>query len=297
VDIAWRLWAEINQDRVLLIAAGATFYLLLALFPAMTAFISTYGMFADPVEVATQLTSLSDILPGNVLAIMTDRLQSLASQEPGALSVGFVGGLLFAYWSANNGVKTLFEALNVAYEETEKRSFIRLNLIAFAFTIGAMMTAVVLIAAVGLVPLIIQALRLGFLAEALLAVLRWLLLLVLVSVGISLLYRYGPSRRHAKLRWISWGSGFATIVWLIASIGFSWYLQNFSNYEAVYGSLGAVIGFMMWTWISVIILIVGAEINAEVEHQTARDSTVGPDKPMGRRGAVMADTIGRASGS
>lgn len=294
-DIAWRLWDEINKDRVMLIAAGATFYLLLALFPALTAFVSTYGLFSDPVQVTQQLSTLDAVLPGGALTIIRDQLQSLTSQEPGALSIGFIGGLLFAYWSANNGVKTLFEALNVAYEETEKRSFIRLNLIAFCFTIGAMLTAVILIAAVGLVPLILNALRLGFLAEALLAILRWLVMLALVGFGISLLYRFGPSRTRAKWRWISWGSGFATIVWLIASIGFSWYLQNFGNYEAVYGSLGAVIGFMMWTWISVIILIVGAEINAEMEHQTARDSTIGPEKPMGERGAVVADTLGRTA--
>jgi membrane protein len=291
-DIAWRLWRELNEDRVLLIAAGATFYLLLALFPALTAFVSTYGFFADPVVVAEHVATLGALLPAGGLEIIQERLESLATQESGALSIGFVGGFLFAYWSANNGVKTLFEALNVAYEETEKRSFLRLNLIALAFTLGAMVTAVVLISAVALLPIVINLLYLGAFTEALLGALRWVIMLIVIAVGISILYRFGPSRARAKWRWINWGSGFATIVWVVTSIGFSYYLQNFANYEATYGSLGAVIGFMMWTWISVIILIVGAQINAEMEHQTARDSTTGSAEPMGSRGAVVADTLG-----
>jgi membrane protein len=294
-DIFWRVYADIMEDRILLVAAGATFYLLLALFPALTAFVSLYGFFADPASVAQHVNTLGMMLPSGGVEIVQEQLENLATQDSGALSFGFVLGFLFAFWSANNGVKTLFEALNIAYDESEKRSFIRLNLTAFAFTMGAMVTAIMLIAAVGLVPLILSFLNIGQFAEALLATLRWLVLLLLIAVGISLLYRYGPSRAPAKWRWISWGSAFATLVWLAASAGFSYYLQNFGNYEAVYGSLGAAIGFMMWTWISVTILIVGAELNAEMEHQTARDSTTGKPQPIGKRGAVMADTVGQSA--
>lgn len=294
-DVAWRVWREINEDRILLIAAGTSFYLLLALFPALTAFVSTYAFFADPLAVADHLSTIAALVPADALGIIEQQLRSLTAQDPQALSIGFVVGFLFAYWSANNGVKTLFEALNVAYEETEKRSFLRLNLAAFCFTIGAMVAAVLLIGAVGLIPIILKLLSLGFFAETLLAVARWIVLLIFIALGISLLYRFGPSRVHAKWRWITWGSAFATVVWVAASIGFSFYLQNFANYEATYGSLGAVIGFMMWTWISVIILILGGEINAELERQTARDSTVGNARPMGERGAVVADTLGKTA--
>lgn len=294
-DIAWRVWHEINEDRVMLVAAGATFYLLLALFPALTAFVSTYGFFADPATVSHQISTIGSLMPADALAIIEERLDSLVNQEPSALSIGLVFGFLFAYWSANNGVKTLFEALNIAYEETEKRSFIRLNLIALVFTLGAMATAVLIIAAVGIVPIVLEFLSVGAMTEAALGTLRWIILVLVIALGIGVLYRYGPSRERAQWRWVTWGSAFATTVWIGMSIGFSYYLQNFANYEAVYGSLGAVIGFMMWTWISVIILIVGAQINAEMEHQTAQDTTTGSPQPMGERGAVVADTIGRTA--
>lgn len=296
-DIAWRVWGKMQSDRVLLVAAGATFYLLLALFPAMTAFVSTYGLFADPAVVARHVAGLARLLPDGGLAIIQDRLENLVSQDRGALGFGFTFGILFAYWSANNGMKTLFEALNIAYGETEARSFIWLNLTALLFTICAMITIVLLIAALGVVPIVLGYLHLGGIAETLISMLRWAVLVGAVAIGIALLYRFGPSRSRAKWRWITIGSAFATIVWLGASVGFSIYIRNFANYEAVYGSLGAVIGFMMWTWISVTILIVGAEINAAMEHQTASDSTVGEARPMGERGAFVADTLGKSASS
>jgi membrane protein len=223
-------------------------------------------------------------------------LESLASQDQQALGIGFVIGLAIALWSANNGVKALFDAMNIAHEETEKRSFIKLNLMSIAFTMGALLIAIGLILTVGVVPAVLAFLRLDGWAETLIAIGRWPVLLVAILTGISLIYRFGPSRRPPKWRWLSWGAVMATVVWVAASWGFSYYLQNFANYNATYGSLGAVIGLMMWTWISVIILIVGAEINAEMEHQTARDSTVGDrSRPMGERGAVVADTLGKTA--
>lgn len=294
-DIAMRVWRDINEDRVLLIAGGVTFYLLLALFPAITAFISTYGFFADPATVGRHVAALADILPEGGLAIIEERLESLAGQDSSALSFGFIFGFLFSYWSANNGVKSIFEGLNIAYDEKEKRSFLWLNVIAFCFTIGLALAGLFFVVAVGVLPLVIGFLHLGLFTEWVIELARWLLLLLVVLGGFSLLYRYGPSRKPARWRWISWGSLFATFVWLIASISFSYYLQNFGDYEAVYGSLGAAIGFMMWTWISVIILVVGAEINAEIEHQTAHDTTIGEARPVGARGAVVADTLGESS--
>ncbi|WP_099868127.1 YihY/virulence factor BrkB family protein [Pararhizobium haloflavum] len=291
-DIGWRIWRNIGDNRIMLVAAGATFYLLLALFPALAAFVSLYGLVADPVSIGDQIAFLGRLLPSGSLDIIESQLDALASQDASALSFGFVAGLVIALWSANNGIKTLFDALNIVYNEREKRSFIRLNLFSAVFTMGGILIGIVLIVSVGVVPAIIAFLRLGDYVDLLIATLRWPVMLVFVLTGISLLYRFGPSRKRAKWRWLVPGALFATIFWIIASAAFSYYLQNFADYNATYGSLGAVIGFMTWTWISVIILLVGAQLNAEIEHQTANDTTVGSAAPIGKRGAFMADEIG-----
>jgi membrane protein len=293
-DIFWRVWANINEHRVMLIAAGVTFYLLLALFPALAAFVSIYGFVADPVTVADHISFLGGFLPAASLDIIYTQLEALAEQRPEALSFGFVTGFLIALWSANNGIKSMFEAMNVANQETEKRSFVKLNLISFCFTLGAMFLAIAFIFTVGVVPAILALFRLDQFGPMLIAAMRWPVMLLVIITGISLLYRFGPSREYAKWRWLSWGACFASFVWIVTSFGFSWYLQNFADYNATYGSLGAVIGFMMWTWISAMIVIVGAEINAEMEHQTAVDTTTGARRPIGQRGATMADTVGHA---
>jgi membrane protein len=293
-DILWRVWSEIGEDRIMLVAAGVTFYLLLALFPALAAFVSLYGFVADPKTIADQVAYLGGVLPSGGLDMIRGQLQALANASGKALSFGFVVGFLVALWSANSGIKAIFEAMNVAYEEEEKRSFIWLNLLSLAFTLGAMVVGILMVVMVGVVPAVLAFLHLGGLTEVLVRVLRWPLLLIAVAVVISIIYRYGPSRERAQWRWINWGAAGAAVVWLVASVLFSWYLQNFANYNATYGSLGAVIGFMMWTWISVLILLAGAELNSEIEHQTARDSTTGKPVERGERGAVMADTIGAA---
>jgi membrane protein len=291
-DILWRVYNEFLADRITLIAAGATFYLLLALFPALAAFVSLYGFVADPVTIADHIAFLGSVLPSGGLDLIRAQLQALAKQNNAALSFAFIFGLLFALWSANSGIKTLFEALNVAYDETEKRSFIRLNLISLAFTLGGIAIGILFIVCVGVVPAILAFAGLSGWEEILISLLRWPILIVVSTAAISILYRYGPSRERAKWRWVTWGSVLASIAWIAASILFSWYLANFADYNATYGSLGAVIGFMLWTWLSVVILLTGAELNAELEHQTGKDSTTGAPLPMGERGATMADTLG-----
>jgi membrane protein len=290
-SILSRVWSEIGKDRVTLIAAGATFYLLLALFPALAAFVSLYGFVADPRTIAEHISFLGGFLPSGGLDIIRTQLDALVSQDRESLSLAFVAGLAIALWSANNGVKALFEAMNIAYQEVEQRGFLMLNLLSAVFTVGAIAVGILLLVSVGVVPAALALLRLDAWTEILIAIGRWPLLLVFVWAAITLLYRFGPSREPAKLRWLSWGAALTTIVWLISSVGFSYYLQNFADYNATYGSLGAVIGFMIWVWISVVILIVGAELNAEMEHQTAIDTTTGDPLPLGSRGAVMADTV------
>ncbi|MGW9231311.1 YihY/virulence factor BrkB family protein [Pseudorhizobium sp. NPDC055634] len=294
-DVFWRLYAAINQDRVMLIAAGVTYYLLLALFPAMTALVSIYGFVASPADIVERIGFLSTVMPSDALTIVVNQLKSLASQDSSTLSIGLIGGLGVALWSSNNGMKALFEAMNVAYQEDEKRSFLKLNAISLLFTFGSLILAVVLIVAIGVIPALLSFLRLDGSAQTIIGMTRWPLTVLFVAVAIAILYRFGPSREPPKTRWLTWGTAFSTILCLVASAAVSFYLSHFANYNATYGALGAMIGFMVWIWISVIIVIIGAEINAELEHQTVKDTTTGPPEPLGARGAYMADTVGKAS--
>lgn len=286
------MYRELTGNHLMLIAAGATYYLLLALFPALGAFVSLYGFVADPITIADHVAFLAGMLPSASIDLIQTQLQALARQDTDALSVGFVIGLAVALWSANNGMKALFEAMNIAYGEAEKRSFLFLNAVSLLFTVGAIAIGIMLIVTVGVVPAVLAVLRLEGWTETLTRTLRWPLLFLATSFAITLIYRYGPSRERAKWRWLTWGAIAATSVWMATSIAFSFYLENFADYNATYGALGAVIGFMVWTWISVVVLIVGAGLNAEIEHQTAVDTTTGAAAPMGERGAVMADTLG-----
>ncbi|WP_145102983.1 YihY/virulence factor BrkB family protein [Cereibacter sediminicola] len=294
-DIALRVWRSIDEDRVMLVAAGVTFYLLLALFPTLAAFVSLYGLFADPAVIADQVESLRGVLPAEGIELLTAQLRTLAGGQSSSLTVGFAISFLIAFWSANSGMKALIEAMNIAHDEREKRSFIKLTLLSFALTLGAMVLSILMITAVAVVPAVLAIFDLGPGAAVLVWLVRWPLLLLVVAGAMAALYRWAPSRKAPEWRWVTWGSGIATVVWLVASIAFTIYLENFANYSATYGSLGALVGLLLWVWIAVMILIIGAEINSEMEHQTARDTTVGPNRPMGQRGAVMADTLGERS--
>jgi membrane protein len=293
-DIFWRVYAQMNDDRILAVAGGVVFYALLALFPALTAFASLYGLLADVSTIDQHLSLAAGILPSGAVNIFHEQLTRLTTNRASALSLGFVVGLLFALWSANSGAKAVLDALNVAYGESEKRSFVRLTLISLLFTLGAFVALTMALGVVVVTPIVLNFIGLGALVDALVRILRWPALLAFVVLGLAVLYRYGPSRREARWAWLSVGSLAAAVGWLVASVLFSWYIANFSNYNATYGSLGAAIGMMMWMWISMIVILLGAELNAEIEHQTVKDSTVGPDKPLGRRGAVRADTVGAA---
>jgi membrane protein len=216
----------------------------------------------------------------------------IASQRNGALSIGVVVGIVVSLWSAMGGIKAMIDALNVIYEQQESRNLFKLNLVALVFTLGGFAVFLVAVGAVIAVPLALSWLGLGSEAGDLIRIARWPGLLIVLLAGLAVLYRYGPNRRAARWQWVSVGSVFASVVWIAASFLFSWYLAKFNTYNATYGSLGAVLAMMMWLWISSMVVLLGAELNAEIEHQTAQDSTVGDDKPLGQRGAVMADTVG-----
>jgi membrane protein len=287
--VAKRAAAGFNEDRVMTEAAGVTFYVLLALFPALASFISIYGLFADPSKLTDQLQNLGDIVPGGGLDLIRAQVMSLTSSSNQALGFGALVGLATSLWSANAGMKSLFGALNVVYHEKEKRSYLKFTLEAFAFTLGAIAFIILALFAVVAIPVMLNFVGLSSIADTLLRVARWPVMLIVVSMVFSLIYRFGPSRNRAKWQWVSWGGAFAAVFWVIASLAFSFYVANFGNYNKTYGTLGAAIGFMTWIWISTMVVLMGAELNAELERQTGRDSTVGAEKPPGIRGAYMAD--------
>ena len=292
-DIFWRTYQQIGEDRLLAVAAGVVFYGLLAVFPAVTALVSLYGLFASPAAISDQLALLSGILPDSAVEILREQIGRLIANSA-KLGLGFIFGLAVALWSANSGMKAIMDALNVVYEEKEKRGFIKLNLISLAFTLAGIGVLLLALGTVVVLPIALSYLGPHSATDLLLRLARWPLLIVIVIFGLAVLYRYGPSRREPRWQWISVGSAFAAIAWLVSSALLSWYLASFAHYDATYGSLGAGIGMMMWMWISSIVILFGAQLNSEIEHQTIRDSTVPGDKPLGGRGAVMADTVGKA---
>jgi membrane protein len=254
--------------------------------------VSAYGLFFNTSTITGNLLLLNDVVPDNVLSIAHEQASRIAANSGRALSIGFVVGIVASLWSAMGGVKAIIDALNVIYEQKEGRNVLKLNVVALVFTLAGFAAFLLAIAAIVVLPLILSPIGLGSMTETLTRIARWPVLLVVLLIGLAVLYRYGPDRRAARWQWVSVGSVFAAVTWIAASFLFSWYLASFANYNATYGSLGAVVGLMIWLWISTILVLLGAELNAEIEHQTARDSTVGDEKPLGARGAVMADTVG-----
>jgi membrane protein len=293
-DIAFRTYQETLDDRLLALAAGVAFYSFVALFPAIAAGVSFYALFADAGIIGKHLLLAVGIVPADLLDLLRDEITRIAAKNDGRLTFGFLAGLGIALWSANAGMMAIFDALNIIYDEQEKRGLVRLYLTSLFSTVCAIGAVLFAIGAVVALPLFLGAFGVSSVDEPLIGYLRWPVMFGLIIVGVAMLYRHGPSRRLAKWRWISLGSVFAASAWLAVSSLLSWYLGNFANYNATYGALGAVVGLMIWMWLSTIVVLVGAELNSEVEHQTARDSTVGPEKPLGVRGAVMGDTVGAA---
>ena len=293
-DILWRTYQQIGDDRLLATAAGVVFFGLLAVFPAITALVSSYGLFADASTIGANLQTMAVMLPQGSFQIVQDQIGRVLSKGDTTLGATFLFGLGLAIWSANAGVKAVIEALNVVYGEREKRGFFRLNLMSLALTTAGIIALMLMVSAVVALPLALDHLDLTAQSKTVVGWLRWPMLFLGLLLALAVLYRFGPSRRAARWEWLSVGTLAAASLWIAGSSLLSWYLSNFGNYDATYGSLGAAIGLMMWMWMSAIIVLCGAELNSEIEHQTARDTTVGRPKPLGARGAVMADTLGPA---
>jgi membrane protein len=291
-DILLRVYHNISDHRVVALAAGMTFYCLLAIFPALAALVAIYGLFSDPATITAHFDQLSGFLPAGAIDVARDQLTRVASKGSQTLGLTFVIGLGVSLWSANAAMKSLFDTLNIVYGEKEKRGLIKLNAVSLTFTAAGVAFVLIAIGAVIVLPIALKYLGLSDFADQLLRIIRWPALFAALTLALALIYRFGPSREAPRWRWISWGSALAAVLWLAASALFSWYAASFGKFNETYGSLGAVIGFMTWLWISAIVILLGAELEAEMEHQTARDTTTGHSKPMGARGARMADTIG-----
>ena len=291
-DILLRVFWALPQDRVITTAGGVAFFALMAVFPGLATIVSLYGLISDPNVIGKHLNLLAGILPSGVLDLFSDQLVRIAKQSTGTLSTASSLSLLIAFWSSNSGVSALFDALNVIYKEREKRSIVRFYATTFLFTMSGIVFALAAISMVVVLPIVLD--RLGFASatDMALRIARWPALLIIVGLGLSATYRYGPSRREAKWRWVTWGGSLAAFLWVCTSAGFSWYVASFDSYNRTYGSLGAIIGFMTWIWLSVVIVLLGAELNSEMERQTAQDSTEGHPKPLGARRAFVADTVG-----
>jgi membrane protein len=292
-DILWRLYRSMAEDRVMLTAAGVTYYLMLALVPTLTAFVSIYGLFNKRATVLDQVDVLVGIVPSGGLDIIRDQLTRITTESDGTLSVTLFVSLAIALWSASAGVKAMFAGMNIAYHEEEKRSFIQYNLLALVFTLGGALAGVLVVGVLLVMPAVLALLPGSKGLEWTIRLAGYFAMMFVVVAGIGALYRWGPSREDARWRWITPGTLLAVVATGITSVLFSWYVGNFTDYNATYGSLGALIGLLTWLWLTVTIIIFGAELNSEVEHQTARDSTTGTELPLGARGAHMADTVGR----
>src|SRR5437868_3981424 len=293
-DVMRRVAKGISRQRIVLVAAGVTFYALLAIFPALAALVALYGLVADPAAVIEHIEKLSGLLPGGAVDVIRDQIARIAAKPRTTLGLAFAVGLVVSLWSANGGVKALFDALNVVYVEKEKRGFVRVTAVSLAFVVGGILFVLLAVGAVVAVPIALRHLGIPALGKSLISIGRWPILFVIVALVIALVYRFGPDRTNPRWRWISWGSASAAIAWLAMSALFSWYAANFGNYNETYGSLGAVIGCMTWIWLSAIVILTGAEIDSVLERNTTRRS---PDSHLHAGSTARNAAAGISSGA
>lgn len=293
-DIAMRVYGELSRDHVSVVAAGVAFFGLLALFPAIGAVMSVAALVTDPATIETQLAEFVAVLPENAASIIQAQAEAVASSGQTGLGLAALLGVVLSLYGASKGMKTLIEGMNIAYDEEEQRGFFKKLAVSLGLTLFVVFGLLLAIAVIVVLPAFLGSLGLP---DALVTAVewgRWALLAVLTVAGLSILYRIGPSREDPEWRWVTWGAVIATVLWIAGSLGFSLYVRNFGSYNETYGTLGGVIILLTWLWLSAYIVLLGAEINSEMEHQTRRDSTTGRDLPMGQRGAVKADKVGES---
>lgn len=293
LDVLSRTKQQVSEDNLSVVAAGVAFYAFVAVVPAIAVLVALYGLIADPATVADQIASLAKFLPGEVVPLLRDQMTRIAGDETKA-GISAVIGVLIALYSSANATKALISGLNIAYEEEEKRGFFKLNAVALTLTLGAILGVVVAVALVAVLPVALKFLNISGGVETAVNIIRWPLVAGAFGIALAVVYRFGPSRDDAKWRWISPGAIVAGVLWLVGSGLFSLYVAKAGTYDQVYGPLGAVVVFLMWLYLSAFVILIGAELNSELERQTAKDTTKGPTRPMGDRGAQAADTVGPA---
>lgn len=292
-DILKRTTKDLSQDHCTIVAAGVAFYILIGIVPGIAALISIYGLVANPAQVQQQFASMKNMIPGGAYELLSQQMQTIAS-SPKTAGWGAAIGIIVALWSGSSATKALIEGLNISYHEQEKRGFVKLNATAVVLTLAGVVGAAIMIGLITVLPAVVRAVAGSGVAETWAKVGRWPLLLIFFMSVLTLLYRYAPSREKAQWKWVSWGAVGATLLWIAASALFSLYVSHFSSYNKTYGALGTVVILLMWFYISAYCVLLGAELNSEMERQTARDTTSGRPEPMGRRGAFSADKLGEA---
>jgi membrane protein len=290
-SILRRVYTSTSDKNLSVLAAGVAFYGMLSMFPALAVLVAIYGLFADPATVQHEINTIGGLIPGEAQKLIAEYLKSLASSSSSRLGISLLISLLIALWSARAGTVTVIEALNITYEESEKRSTLKFEAVALAMTVADILFAIVALLLVAAIPAVVKFLSPSIGWRIVGFILPWPILIVAMVFALAVTYRFAPSREAAKWRWVSWGSVFATVLWIAASIGFSFYVTSFGSYDKTFGSLGAVVVLLTWFYISAYVILLGACLDAEMERQTARDTTTGPEKPMGSRGAKMADTV------
>lgn len=291
LDILSRTKQQFGEDNLSIVSAGVGFFGFVAVVPALAATIAIYGLVADPAQVTDQIKSLGSVMPGEAMPLLEEQMKRITSNNQAA-GFGAIIGILIAVYSSAKATKALMSGLNIAYDETEKRGFFKLNLMAVLLTLGGVIGAALAIGLVAVLPAVLGMLNVPGNIGMLLSLARWPLLVGGFLVAMAALYRYGPSRNEAQWRWVTPGALLAAILWVLGSVAFSLYVSKFASYDKTYGPLGAVVVFLMWLYISALTVLTGAELNAEMERQTKRDTTDGAEEPMGERRAVAADTVG-----
>ena len=290
-QIVKRAWAEHKADNMPIIGGGVAFFGFLAIFPGLIALISIYGLVASPETVTQQIEDISTQLPDEAAQLIGEQLTSIAANSGRALTVGLVVSILAALWTASGGVGNLVTAVNIAYDEVETRNFLKLRTLSLGLTLGAVAFVIVAFGLLAVVPVVLDALPLGIVGTILAHVVRWTLLLAMFAGSLAVVYRAAPDRDAPRFRWVSLGAVVATVLWALVSVGFSLYVDNFGSYDKTYGTIAGVIVLMLWLYLTCYLVLLGAEINSEAEHQTAQDTTKGEPEPMGSRDATMADSL------
>ena len=290
-EIFKRIGKNFSRHHLIILSAGIAFFFFLSLFPAIGAGVSIYGLIMNPTDVKEQIEEIPSAVPTKAKEILSNQLQAISDKSGGRLGWGVVLSIILSLWSANLGTKILFKGLNIIYNEKDERNFFRENGLTLLFTLGGIVVAIIAISLIVGFPAVDDFFDFSVIAQKVISVGRWILLSGLLLITLALIYKYAPDRRNPKIRWVSHGALVAVILWILISWLLSVYVENFENLDKTYGSVASVVVLMIWFFISSILVLLGAELNAQTEFQTQHDTTIPPEKPMGEREGYFADNV------